>query len=146
MPLLCCPNSTCCLFYGPRIPKSASSLLSTTRDEASRDETSRDEASRDEENEDEESTPVISSLTSPIEEGLPTAPLQEPGGESKLAIYASMIHTGPCIMFWMRAYRLRGQVGGGWALVIESFLAIVKWHGADRGVPFEAQKTRLYKS
>jgi hypothetical protein len=78
--------------------------------------------SRDEENEDEESTPVISSLTSPIEEGLPTAPLQEPGGESKLAIFAPMIYTAPCIMFWMRAYPLRGQVGGGWALEIESFL------------------------
>jgi len=99
-------HSTCCLFYGPRIPKSASSLLSTTRDEVSRDE-----ASRDEENEDEESTPVISSLTSPIEEGLPTAPLQEPGGESKLAIYAPMIYTAPCIKFWMRAYPLREQVG-----------------------------------
>jgi hypothetical protein len=35
----------------------------------------------DEEKEDDESTPVINSLTSPIEEGLPTAPLQEPGGE-----------------------------------------------------------------
>jgi hypothetical protein len=35
----------------------------------------------DEEKEDDESTPVINSLTSPIEEGLPTAPLQEPGGK-----------------------------------------------------------------
>jgi hypothetical protein len=25
-------------------------------------------------------------------------------------------------MFWMRAYPLRGQVGGGWFLEIESFL------------------------
>ncbi len=24
-------------------------------------------------------------------------------------------------MFWMRAYPLRGQVGGGWALEIDNF-------------------------
>jgi hypothetical protein len=31
--------------------------------------------------------------------------------------YAPMIYTAPlapCIMFWMRAYPLRGEVGGGW--------------------------------
>jgi hypothetical protein len=32
-----------------------------------------------------------------------------------------MIYTAPCIMFWMRAYPLRGEVGGGWALEFESF-------------------------
>jgi hypothetical protein len=53
-----------------------------------------------------------------------------------LAIYAPMIYTAPCIMFWMRAYPLRGQVGGGWALEIKSFLGPVKWHRADRRVPF----------
>ena len=53
-----------------------------------------------------------------------------------------MIYTAPCIMFWMRAYPLRGQVGGGWALELESFLGPVKWHQADRRVPFGAQKTR----
>ncbi len=37
---------------------------------------------------------------------------------SLLAIYAPMIYTAPCIMFWMRAYPLWGQVGGGWALEI----------------------------
>ncbi len=41
-------------------------------------------------------------------------------------------------MFWMRAYPLRGQVGGGWALAFESFLGPVKWHRADRRVPFGA--------
>ncbi len=45
-------------------------------------------------------------------------------------------------MFWMRAYPLQGQVGGGWALEIESFLGPVKWHQADRRVPFGAQKTQ----
>ncbi len=32
-------------------------------------------------------------------------------------------------------------MGEGWALEIESFLGPVKWHRADRRVPFEAQKT-----
>ncbi len=36
-------------------------------------------------------------------------------------------------MFWMRAYPLRGEVGGGWALEFESFLGPVKWHRADIG-------------
>jgi len=30
-----------------------------------------------------------------------------------LTIYAPMIYTAPCIMFWIRAYPLRGKVGGG---------------------------------
>jgi hypothetical protein len=41
--------------------------------------------------------------------------------------YASTIYTALCIMFWMRAYPLLGQVGGGWALEIYSFLG-PKWH------------------
>jgi hypothetical protein len=41
----------------------------------------------------------------------------------------------------MRAYPLRGEVGGGWALEFESFLGLVKWHRAGRRVPFGAQKT-----
>jgi hypothetical protein len=59
-----------------------------------------------------------------------------------LTIYAPMIYTAPCIMFWIRAYPLRGEVGGGWALEFSSFLGPVKWHLADRRVPFGAQKTR----
>ncbi len=54
-----------------------------------------------------------------------------------------MIYTAPCKMFWMRAYLLIGQVGGGWAMEFESFLGRVKWHRADRRVPFGAQKTRV---
>jgi hypothetical protein len=61
------------------------------------------------------------------------------------AIYAPMIFTAPCIMFWMCAYPLRGQVGGGWALDIKNFLGPVKWHQADRRVPFGAQKTRDFQ-
>jgi hypothetical protein len=41
--------------------------------------------------------------------------------------YAPMIYTALCIMFWMRAYPFRGQVGGGWALKFSSFLG-TKWH------------------
>jgi hypothetical protein len=48
-------------------------------------------------------------------------------------------------MFWMCAYPVRGQVGGGWALDIESFLGPVKWHQADRRVPFGAQKTQDFQ-
>ncbi len=47
-------------------------------------------------------------------------------GTQELAIYAPMIHSAPCVMFLMRADTLRGQVGGGWALEIESFLGPVK--------------------
>jgi hypothetical protein len=47
----------------------------------------------------------------------------------------------PVHIVWMRAYPLRGEVGGGWALEFESFLGPVKWHRADRRVPFGAQKT-----
>jgi hypothetical protein len=42
---------------------------------------------------------------------------------------------------WMRTYPLQGKVGGGWALEYKSFLDPVKWHRADRQVPFRAQKT-----
>jgi hypothetical protein len=45
-------------------------------------------------------------------------------------------------MFWMRAYPLQGQVGGGWALEFKSFLGPVKWHRADREVSFGAQQTQ----
>ncbi len=45
-------------------------------------------------------------------------------------------------MLLMRADPLRGQVGGGWALEIESFLGPLKWYRANRRVTFEAQKTR----
>jgi hypothetical protein len=48
-----------------------------------------------------------------------------------MTIYAPMIYTAPCVMFLMRADTLRGQVGGGWALEMESFLGPVKWHRAD---------------
>jgi hypothetical protein len=37
-----------------------------------------------------------------------------------------MIYTAPYVMFWMRADPLRGQVGGGWALEIKTFLGPVK--------------------
>jgi hypothetical protein len=48
-------------------------------------------------------------------------------------------------MFWLRAYPLCGEVGGGWALEFPSFLGPVKWERADRRVPFGAQKTREFQ-
>ncbi len=51
-----------------------------------------------------------------------------------------MIYTAPCIMFLMRAYPLRGEVGGGWALEFLSFLGPVKCERADRRILFGAQK------
>jgi hypothetical protein len=59
----------------------------------------------------------------------------------KIDIYAPMIYTARCLMFWVRPAPLQRQVGGGWALEIESFLGPVKWHRANRRVPFGAQKT-----
>jgi hypothetical protein len=41
----------------------------------------------------------------------------------------------------MRANPLRGKVGGGWTLEIETFLGPVKWHLAVRRVPFGAQNS-----
>ncbi len=34
-------------------------------------------------------------------------------------------------------------MGGGWAQAIESFFGPVKWHRADRRVPFGAQKSSV---
>jgi|688.fasta_scaffold492014_1 hypothetical protein len=48
------------------------------------------------------------------------------------AIYGPMIYTAPYIMLFMWANPLRGQVGGGLALEIKSFLGAVKWHRAVR--------------
>jgi hypothetical protein len=45
--------------------------------------------------------------------------------EIAITVYAPMIYTAPCIMFWMRAYPLQGQVGGGWAPEFERFLGPV---------------------
>ncbi len=44
-------------------------------------------------------------------------------------------------MLLMRAKPLRGQVGGGWALEIKTFLGPVKRHRAVRRVPFGVQKS-----
>ncbi len=61
-----------------------------------------------------------------------------------IAINAPMIYKVPCIMVWMCAYPLPGHGGGGGgvgALDIKCFIFPVKWHWADRRVPFGAQKT-----
>ncbi len=49
-------------------------------------------------------------------------------GGDPIAIYAPMIYTASYVMFLMRADPLRGQVRGGWALEIKTFLGPVKWH------------------
>jgi hypothetical protein len=49
-----------------------------------------------------------------------------------------MIDSAPYTLLLMQANPLRGQVGGGWALEIETFLGPVKWHRAVRRVPFGA--------
>jgi hypothetical protein len=46
-------------------------------------------------------------------------------------------------MVLTRADPLRGQVGGGWALEIETFLGPVKWNRAVRRVPL-GQETVTY--
>jgi hypothetical protein len=50
-----------------------------------------------------------------------------------ISVYAPMIYTDPCVTLLMRADPLRGKLGGGWTLEIESFLGPVKWkwHQAD---------------
>jgi hypothetical protein len=58
------------------------------------------------------------------------------------AIYDPMIYKSPCLMVLVWADPLRGQVGGGWTLEIETFLGDMKWHRAVRRVPFGAQKSR----
>jgi hypothetical protein len=49
-----------------------------------------------------------------------------------------MIYAAPYVMLLMR-----GQVGVGWVLEIETFLGPVKWHRAVRRVPFGAQKVDI---
>jgi hypothetical protein len=43
----------------------------------------------------------------------------------------------------MSANPLRGQVGGGWALEIETFGSPVKWHQDVRRVPFGPKKVEI---
>ncbi len=46
-----------------------------------------------------------------------------------ITIYAFMIYTAPCIIFWLRAYPLQGEVGGGWAWNSRVFWAL--WNGIE---------------
>jgi hypothetical protein len=62
----------------------------------------------------------------------------------EFAIYAPTIYTPPYVPFMMRADPLRGQVGGGWALEIETFWgpemamseASAIWEQKNRDVQF----------
>ncbi len=49
-------------------------------------------------------------------------------------------------MVLMWAASLRGQVGGGWALEIETFLGPVQWHRAVRRVPFGPKKVEISRN
>jgi hypothetical protein len=51
-----------------------------------------------------------------------------------IAVHGTMIYMAKYLMLLMGADPLRGQVGVGWALKIESFLGPVKWHRADKEV------------
>ncbi len=53
-----------------------------------------------------------------------------------------MIFTATHVIFLMRLDPLRGQVAGGWALEIDTFLGPMKLHRAVRRVLFRAQKNR----
>ena len=57
--------------------------------------------------------------------------------------YAPMIYTALCIMFWMRAYPLLGEVGGGWALEFPSFLG-PKWNSPIGSFPFHRAPRNVY--
>jgi hypothetical protein len=54
--------------------------------------------------------------------------------------YAPMIDTAQCVMLLMRADTLRGEVVGGLALEISSFVGPCEMARADRRVPLGAQK------
>jgi hypothetical protein len=56
-----------------------------------------------------------------------------------------MIFTAPYVMLLMMANPLRGQVGGGWALEIEtSFLDPVKCHQAVMRVPKKVDQSEVH--
>jgi hypothetical protein len=63
----------------------------------------------------------------------------------RIAIYGPMIYSARYLMLLMRANLLRGQVGGVWALDIETFLGPVKWHQDVRQVPVGAQNSRDFQ-
>ncbi len=56
-----------------------------------------------------------------------------------------MIYTAPCVMLLMRADTLRGEVVGGLALEISSFVGPCEMARADTRVPLGAQKTRDFQ-
>ncbi len=62
----------------------------------------------------------------------------------ELAIYAPMIYTPQKVIFLMPADPLRGQVGGGWALEIETWA--LKWQRAKGRVPFGPKKVEISRA
>ncbi len=49
-----------------------------------------------------------------------------------------MIYTAPCIMFWMRAYPLLGQVGGCWVLEFSSYSNLLRAKGGSSLYKYES--------
>jgi hypothetical protein len=49
----------------------------------------------------------------------------------------------PYVMLLIQASPLRGQMGGDWAMEIETFLGPLNWHRAVRRVSFGAQKVEI---
>jgi hypothetical protein len=56
-----------------------------------------------------------------------------------IAIYAPTIYTAPCVMLLMRPASITMESGRRLGPGNLEFLGPVKWHRADRRVPFEAQ-------
>ncbi len=148
-------HSTYCLFYGPRISKSASSVLSPfyllfilwfqdTKEclvpavnHQGRGEQGRGEQGRRERGRGVHSCDQLPHLTHRGGAAHRSSPRARRW--VKISYLCTYELYSPMHNVW-RAYPLQGQVGGGRALEIERFLGPVKWHRASRRVPFGAQK------
>ncbi len=67
--------------------------------------------------------------------------------KKNVSCYVPMIYMTPYVILLMRADTLRGQVGGGWALEIETFWAL--WNGIKQLGKchfFGAQKVEIYRA
>ncbi len=62
-----------------------------------------------------------------------------------IVIYESMIYTA-YVMLMMRENPSQGQVGGGWAQEIETFLGSVKWHLGSKKSRSACFKSIMYRA
>jgi hypothetical protein len=63
-----------------------------------------------------------------------------------VAIYAPMIYTAPCVMLLIRAASITRASGRGLGPGNQDFSGPVKWHQADRQVPFGAKKVEISRA